>query len=274
MLKGIKLSIALLETILDSTKTVHSMTLETTLTATADVIKNKVQTQNVVAILPASAKGSNKDEFLVIGAHYDHLGFGGFGSGSRRPDTLAIHNGADDNASGVAAIMEIVEKLASVRKSLKRNFLVIAFGAEEMGTIGSRYFTNNPLVDLRKIKYMLNLDMIGRLDKENKSLTIGGTGTAKGMEAVIPKLLQRYYLNAKMSPEGYGPSDHANFYANDIPVLFFFTGAHEDYHTPNDDVEYINFEGSKEISDFIYELVIEIANLEETLAFQDRKSVV
>ena len=261
-------TVARLEAKIDTNKAPSSFMVGKELTATTEVSKIKVQTQNVVALLPTDNK-AHKDEYLVIGAHYDHLGFGGPGSGSRRPDTVAVHNGADDNASGVAAIIEIAEKLAAAKKSLQRNIIVVAFGAEEMGTIGSRYFVRDPLFDLKKIKYMLNIDMIGRLDNDNKSLTIGGSGTAKGMESIIERAKKQVDLKVKLSPEGYGPSDHANFYANDIPVLFFFTGAHEDYHTPNDDTEFINFEGSKKIADFIYELTSYLANMEGTLAYQE-----
>ena len=266
LLKEKNLTVTSLETQLDSMKTPNSFALTTELTGTTEVIKTKIQTQNVVALLKSKHQTST-DEYLVIGAHYDHLGFGGTGSGSRRPDTVAIHNGADDNASGVAAILEIVEKLASQISSLKQNILFIAFGAEEMGTVGSRYFANNPLVELEKIKYMINVDMIGRLEKEN--ITVGGTGTAKGLEEIINNVAKDFDLNIKMSPEGYGPSDHANFYAKDIPVMFFFTGAHEDYHTPADDIEFINFGGTKLIADFVFDLIWELTNLHEALAYQE-----
>ena len=266
LLKESSQTISTLEGQLDSMKTPNSFALTTDFTGTTEVIKTKIQTQNVVALLKSDHQTST-DEYLVIGAHYDHLGFGGTGSGSRRPDTVAVHNGADDNASGVAAIIEIVEKLVSQKQSLKRNIIFIAFGAEEMGTVGSRYFANNPLVELEKIKYMVNVDMIGRMEKKN--ITVGGTGTAKGLEEIISNLAKDLDINVKMSPEGYGPSDHANFYAKDIPVMFFFTGAHEDYHTPADDVELINFDGTKQVSDFVYDLICELSNLDEALAYQE-----
>ncbi len=162
-----------------------------------------------------------------------------------------------------------MEKLASQKKELNRSVLVILFGAEEMGTLGSKYFTNNPLVDLTKIKLMFNLDMVGRLDKESQSLTVGGTGTAIGLGTMVENQAKAHQLKVKLSPEGYGPSDHASFYAKDIPVLMFFTGVHDDYHTPNDDVEFINFEGEKAVADYIFDLIFEMANLTESLTFQE-----
>jgi len=268
LLKEQNKTIASMEAESDSTKKPNSFELATKVTSSVEIIKNKVPTQNVVAMLP-SVDQSVADEYLVIGAHYDHLGFGGPGSGSRKPDTLAIHNGADDNASGIAAMVEIAEKLVSQKAQLKQNIIFIAFGAEEMGTIGSRYFTNNSPVDLKKIKYMMNIDMIGRMEQEEKSIIIGGTGTAKGLDEIIKRTSDKFNLNAKISPEGYGPSDHANFYAKDIPVMFFFTGAHQDYHTPEDDIEFVNFKGIKTISDYVHDLIWKLTNLDEPLAYQE-----
>ncbi|MFZ5516830.1 MAG: M20/M25/M40 family metallo-hydrolase [Candidatus Zhuqueibacterota bacterium] len=238
------------------------------LTAEVDVVKKEVRTQNVVAVLDGADKVL-KNEYIVLGAHYDHLGMGGMGSGSRRPDTLAIHNGADDNASGVAGILEIIEKLAANRKSLKRSILFIGFGAEEMGTVGSKYFINHPLVDLKQIKYMFNLDMVGRLDKESQSLSVSGTGTAVGLDSVVKTHTRNSGLSARLSSDGYGPSDHAPFYISNISVLSFMTSIHADYHTPVDDVEKINFEGEKKIADLVYSLITDLANRSEVLAFQE-----
>jgi len=238
------------------------------LTAEIDVVKKEVRTQNVVAVLEGADKNL-KNEYLVLGAHYDHLGFGGMGSGSRWPDTLAIHNGADDNASGVAGILEIIEKLAANRKSLKRSILFISFGAEEMGTVGSKYFLNHPLVDLAKIRYMFNLDMVGRLDKESQSLSVSGTGTAVGLDSVVKTHTRVSGLSARLSPDGYGPSDHAPFYISNISVLSFMTSIHTDYHTPVDDVDKINFEGEKKIADLVYSLITDLSSRSEVLAFQE-----
>jgi Zn-dependent M28 family amino/carboxypeptidase len=210
-----------------------------------------------------------KNEYVLIGAHYDHLGYGGPGSGSRTPDTIAVHNGADDNASGTTAAIEIFERLANHKEELNRSVIFMAFSAEEMGLIGSKYFTNNPLVELNKIKFMINLDMVGRLNPEEKDLTIGGVGTALGLEDMIKTYADFTDLKVKTSKEGYGPSDHASFYAKDIPVMFVFTGIHEDYHTPADDPNTINYEGEKQVADFVYNIALEIINLPEALAYQE-----
>jgi len=268
ILKGNKLTIDSLEKSIINSKQSNSFTIDKEISIQTDLVKEMVTTQNVVAIL----EGNDpilKDEFIVIGAHYDHLGFGGPGSGSRMPDTTAVHNGADDNASGVAGILELAEKLSSQKENLKRSILFMAFGAEEMGLIGSHFFTNNLLVDLKKIKIMINFDMIGRMDSTEKGLVIGGTGTAVEME----DLLKTYEANSKISfthsPEGYGSSDHASFYASGVPVLFFFTGAHTDYHTPFDDAELINYEGEKEILDFAYPIILKFASSDQSLTYQE-----
>ncbi|MBU2506460.1 MAG: M20/M25/M40 family metallo-hydrolase [Bacteroidetes bacterium] len=245
----------------------YSFEIANKISAKVDLKTITAKTQNITGIL----RGSDpllKNEYIFLGAHYDHLGMGGMGSGSRTPDTLAIHNGADDNASGTAAIIEIIEKLAANKDNLKRSVVYMSFAAEEMGLLGSKQFTNEPFVDLSAIKFMFNLDMVGRLDTSN-SLTVGGTGTAAGWEEILKSYSENSGINVKTSPEGYGPSDHASFYAKDIPVAFFFTGVHEDYHTPEDDTEKINFEGEKKIADLVYELVLEVANRDESFAYQE-----
>lgn len=249
-------------------KTQNSFDLDFTVDIETDIIKVTEETKNVVALLEGH-DSALKDEYVLIGAHYDHLGYGGPGSGSRKPDTVAVHNGADDNASGTTAAIEIFERLAAHRDELKRSVIFMAFSAEEMGLIGSKYFTNNPLVELNKIKFMINLDMVGRLNPEEKDLTIGGVGTALGLEDMIMTYADFTDLKIKTSKEGYGPSDHASFYAKDIPVMFVFTGIHEDYHTPADDPNTINYEGEKQVADFIYNIVLEIINLPEALVYQE-----
>ena len=245
-----------------------SFIVQEEITASTDLVKQTVTTQNVAGILYGSDP-KLKEEIIVIGAHYDHLGFGGAHSGSRRPDTLVIHNGADDNASGVAAILEIIEKLKAEQTKLKRSILFLSFGAEEMGLLGSKYFVINPLVDLEKIKLMFNLDMVGRLDSTTKAITVGGTGTAVGLSDLVQQFSEGEDLNVKLSSEGYGPSDHTSFYVENIPVLFFFTGVHEDYHTPEDDVEKINLSGEKLVAEFVHDLIIEAANVPESLVYQE-----
>ncbi len=226
----------------------------------------KVKTQNVVALLPGT---TYPDEYVVIGAHYDHLGYGGWGSGSRKPDLHEIHNGADDNASGTASLMELAEYFSTSPQKPKRSILFMAFGAEEMGLLGSKFFTSHPLIDLKKIRLMINMDMVGRLNPHSKTLTVGGTGTAKNLEETLKKLAAHRAFKFKASPEGFGPSDHASFYVKDIPVLFLFTGSHEDYHTPTDDVEKINFEGMKAINDFATDIIALEANSDDPIVFTE-----
>lgn len=246
---------------------VTAFTVATPVKANPVVTRNKKKTLNVAAMIEGSDP-KLKDEYIVIGAHYDHLGWGGPGTGTRRPDTVAIHNGADDNASGTSTILEIFEKLAANRSSLKRSVILVAFGAEEMGLLGSRYFVDNSPVDLKKIRMMINLDMVGRLDAKTKVLSLGGTGTAVNFEKFFDHHVSKSGLEVKRSPEGYGPSDHASFYSKDIPVLFFFTGVHDDYHTPGDDFEKINVDGSVIIGDLAYNIVSEVASSENAPEFQ------
>lgn len=246
----------------------NSFSIEKHVSLQTDLIKESVTTQNVIAFI----EGSDpilKDELIVIGGHYDHLGFGGPGSGSRMPDTIAIHNGADDNASGIAGILELAEILSANKKDLKRSVVFMAFGAEEMGLLGSQFFANEPLIDLKKVNVMLNFDMIGRLDPIEKGLVLGGTGTSVEFETILKNQEESSQISFTHSPEGYGSSDHSSFYASGIPVLFFFTGAHADYHTPLDDADLINYEGEKEILDFAYPLIMTFINSDERLTFQE-----
>lgn len=233
----------------------------------SEIIENKVTTWNVVAMLDGNDPVL-KDEYLVIGAHKDHLGMGGPNTGSRKPDTVAVHNGADDNASGTAAMIEIAEKMSWQQDSLRRSVIFVAFGAEEMGLLGSKYFVENPPVELAKIKAMINIDMVGRLKKDH-TLQIGGTGTSDRSEEILKNLPGQDGLKLVFSSEGYGPSDHASFYGKDIPVFFFSTGAHLDYHTPFDDTDKINFSGLKTLSDYIFNLAWTLANMDQDLVFKE-----
>ncbi len=217
-------------------------------------------THNVWAVI----RGSNpalRDEYIVVGAHYDHLGFGGPGSGSRMPDTLAVHYGADDNASGVSAVMELAAYLKSRSGELGRSIIVVAFGAEEMGLLGSTHFVANLPVAAGKIRAMINFDMIGRLNPETRSFSIGGTGTAPELVPVLDSLLNLFELKAAYSPEGFGPSDHAPFYGAGIPVVYMNTGVHTDYHTPFDTPDRINYEGLAELTRFSSRLVVALSNI-------------
>ncbi len=224
-------------------------------------------TSNWIGILDGSDP-MLRNEYIVVGAHYDHLGTGGPGSSSRRPDSVAVHNGADDNASGVSAMLEIAAKLKKNQQELKRSLLFIAFGAEEMGLLGSKYFVNHSPVGLNQIDAMINLDMLGRLDTL-KGIQIGGTGTSKEADSLIRLSNDPYNFKLKLSPEGSGPSDHSSFYGKNIPVFFITTGAHEDYHTPDDDADRINFAGLKAVSDLAYRLVLHIDQQPGKLTFRE-----
>lgn len=258
-------SIESLETKILDNKSTLSVETDVKLSVTIDVELKETESQNVVAMIPGT-DAVLKNEYLVLGAHYDHLGMGGPGSGSRAVDTVAVHNGADDNASGVSAVIELAEKIATAKNN-KRSIIFAAFGAEEMGLVGSKAFTSNPPVETENMVAMFNFDMIGRLDTTTNGLSIGGTKTAVETEDILTDLNQGFQL--AFSGEGVGPSDHASFYLQNIPVFFISTGAHSDYHTPLDDAELINYEGAKEITDYSFALLTEIANRDSVLTFQE-----
>ena len=187
---------------------------------------------------------------VVIGGHYDHIGMGNFGS--RHAGEPMIHNGADDNASGIAALIYIADYLK--KSDLKNNnYMFIAFSGEEMGLYGSKNFVNAPTIALENINYMLNMDMIGRLNDE-KVLSVNGVGTSPSWKETLEKI-NVAEINAKTSESGIGPSDHTSFYSKGIPVLHFFSGQHNDYHKPEDDSHLINFQGIYEISLYILAIV-------------------
>ena len=225
--------------------------------ASLDVSVDRVtsQTSNIVAYLEGNDPVL-KDEVIALGAHMDHLGMGGPGSGSMVPDTLAIHNGADDNASGTAALLELAQAIVARSQTIRRSYLFAFFSAEELGTLGSANYVSMPFYPLNQTVAMLNMDMVGRL--QNRALSVGGTGTSP----IWPGLLARHNADSafviSMNPDGFGPSDHAQFYGKDIPVLFFFTGTHDDYHKPTDDVEKINFPGQERITRLVHAIVSEI----------------
>jgi len=235
-----------------------------TVNGEASVLPKITMTQNIVGMVPGTDPKLS-EEFIIVGAHYDHLGFGGQGSGSRMPDTVAVHYGADDNASGVAAIIELAEKF-SYEKNNRRPILFVAFTAEEFGLIGSRAFVAEPPFNLKKASAMFNFDMVGRLDSA-KELTIGGVGTAVESNALIDSLVHGFKL--KISKEGYGPSDHASFYGENIPVIYFSTGVHDQYHTPNDTYDRINITGEQLIVENAYLLIREVANRSKKLTYQE-----
>jgi len=244
--------------IINTTKQPHSVELkDATVSLTSHVYIIEGECNNVGAILEGNDPVL-KNEYIVFGAHYDHLGTSDEFS-LTRTSSPEIHNGADDNASGTVALLELAEKLASVKDKLKRSFIFIAFTGEEMGLLGSAYVANNPPVTTDKMITMINLDMIGRLDSA-KSLVIYGVGTSQKWNDLVNKLNPGFRLT--LNPDGFGPSDQSSFYGKNIPVLFFFTGVHSDYHKPSDDIEKINCEGEKEILDFVYAIAYDINSME------------
>jgi hypothetical protein len=217
--------------------------------------KDKVLTYNVIGYLVGNDK-KLKDEFVVIGGHYDTT--------ANAPGK--INNGADDNASGTSMVIELFEKFASTNNH-KRTLVFMAFGGEELGLLGSKHFVNNPTIDLDKVHLMVNLDMIGRMEDNNVQL--GGAATAENFSSRLHPFLMEKNVNVIELGKGiFSRSDHYNFYKKDIPVLFFFTGVHDDYHKPSDDADKINYDGMKSISNMVEGIVDEFANTEDNLVFK------
>ena len=195
-----------------------------------------------------------KNEYIIIGAHFDHLGMGGDGS-LYRGDEPQIHNGADDNASGTTGVLELAEKFSSEKNNLKRSIVFLTVSGEELGLLGSNYFVNNMPFSAEDAITMINMDMIGRL--KDSSLIVYGTGTSSNWKNIL-NAHNKYSFKLTFNDEGYGPSDHSSFYGKKIPVLFFFTGTHEDYHKPSDDAEKINAEGEEAILNYIFNVAMDI----------------
>ena len=258
-----------------------------------NVVRRETPSFNVIGVLPGSDP-KLKGEAIVIGAHYDHLGRGGEGSLAAREGD--IHHGADDNASGVAGVLELARMLSS--QKLKRTVVFIAFSGEEEGLIGSSYYVNHPIVPLANTVAMINMDMIGRL--KDKSLIVGGVGTAQEWRSMIDRgnslegMTVSLNRNAPvtmstsgnpvitldpgkqfaltLNEDGYGPSDHSSFYAKQVPVLFFWTGTHNDYHKPSDTADKINYEGEARIVNLIANIVRDISLNEKRPTYTVAKS--
>jgi hypothetical protein len=239
----------------------------TTISASAEIVREMSVTRNVVMILPGEDE-QLKNEYIIIGAHYDHLGMGGTGSGSRATDTIAVHHGADDNASGVAMMLELAEKIAAVKGSHKRSIICVAFSGEEMGLLGSKYYVENPGIELSDVNAMINLDMVGRFG-DTGMLQVTGVGTATGLKDLVTSLSDTSVFSLSLSDEGYGPSDHSSFYGKNIPVLFFSTGAHLDYHTPADTWDKVNYQGIVTVASFVYKIFEELASSTGRLEFRE-----
>ena len=191
---------------------------------------------------------------VIIGAHFDHLGYGGEGS-LYEGDEPEIHNGADDNASGVTVLLQLADALQG--KYPHNNYLFIAFSGEEKGLWGSNWFSKHPTIDLATVNYMINMDMVGRLSA-GKDLAIYGSGTSPAWTPLLEEIGREKGFKLKFHPSGVGPSDHTSFYLKDLPVLHFFTGQHADYHKPTDDFDKINYEGMQEVQGFIEEVIARV----------------
>lgn len=249
---------------IDSTQQSNSFYFENTKVRLQVELKPIIkETKNVIAFLEGN-DSTLKNEIIVIGAHYDHLGMGGRGSLSTNKEPQ-IHNGADDNASGTSGMLELAEYFASRKSDLKRSILFIAFSGEELGLLGSKFFVENPTVPLNNIVAMINMDMIGRLN-ENK-LTIYGTGTSPRWKSLLNSLNADSAFHFNFIDGGFGPSDHSSFYSKNIPVLFFFTGTHQDYHKPSDDFDKINYAGMEKVLNLIKNVVSDLTTNPEKILF-------
>jgi hypothetical protein len=267
ILSGRRTSVEELEKKLNETRRPSGFNTGVKAAANSEIIREMKGTRNVVMMLPGEDEVL-KDEFVIIGAHFDHLGMGGKGSSSMAGDTVAVHHGADDNASGVGMMLELAEKFASTKGSHKRSLIFIAFSGEEQGLLGSRYFAENPAIDLSKVNAMINLDMVGRLPG-SKALQISGVGTAEGLKELVMAKNDTSLISLVFSEEGYGRSDHTSFYGKNIPVLFYFTGAHNDYHKPGDTWDMINYNGMITVSSLIYDVAQDLATKPERLKFRE-----
>ncbi|MCC6286854.1 MAG: M20/M25/M40 family metallo-hydrolase [Chitinophagaceae bacterium] len=230
-----------------------------------DLGQNNRTGHNVVGYIDNGAPST-----IIIGAHYDHLGYGEDGNGLSRSKEKQIYNGADDNASGTAALIEIA-RILKKSKAKKNNYALIAFSGEELGLFGSKYFTEHPTIDLASANYMINMDMVGRMNDSAKAVTIGGFGTSPTWSEVV-YAQKNVPFSIKIDSSGVGPSDHTSFYRKNIPVLFFFTGLHQDYHKPSDDADKINYAGELYVVKYIQSL-IEGLNKKGKLAFTPTREV-
>ncbi|HEX4147385.1 MAG TPA: M20/M25/M40 family metallo-hydrolase, partial [Pirellulales bacterium] len=227
--------------------------------------RREAEVRNVVGVL--EGEGPHADETIVIGAHYDHLGWGG--QGSVTPDKKEIHNGADDNASGTAALIEVARRLSSLGKRLPRRVVFLAFTGEERGLLGSAYYCRHPLFPLDRTVAMLNMDMVGRLS--DAKLTVQGADTAKEFGDVLDRANADKGFKITRQEGGLGPSDHASFYGHKIPVMHVFTGLHKDYHRPSDDFEKINVPGMRQVAQLVGDMAISLAEADSRPTYQKSK---
>jgi aminopeptidase YwaD len=246
-----------------------------------EVVRVNGNAANVVGLLEGSDPRM-ASEYVVIGAHYDHLGLGGPESLAANPEGQ-IHHGADDNASGTSALLDLARVMAGARGGVKRSIVFVAFSGEELGLLGSAAYTRNPPVPLASTVAMLNMDMVGRL--RNGALFVGGMGTSPAWKPLVERLNaesngkpasaesgSRSRFQLSYGQDGFGPSDHQSFYVKDIPVLFFFTNSHDDYHKPSDTADKINAEGIRQVAEFVREIATAVANEPSRIAFTKVKS--
>ena len=235
------------------------------------MLKSDIYEPQVVAHNVAGYRNYRKKNTIVVVAHHDHIGMNEYGN-SRHTGPAEIHNGADDNASGVATMLELARTLKG-RKYCKNNYLFLAVSGEELGLLGSKFFVNHPLVKLSKINYVINIDMLGRMDTVKNALIVNGTGTSPNWYASLNKLkIDTNEIHIVRSESGVGASDHTSFYLKDIPVLHFFSGQHVDYHKPSDDAWKINYEGMDKYIDVIKQVVRD-NNKKKKIPFTKTKEV-
>ena len=243
-----------------------SRTLTGEIKLTTDIVRNEVPAYNVVGVLEGSDP-QLKNEVIIIGAHYDHLGRGG--EGSLAPSSGDIHHGADDNASGTAGVIELARLFTTQQPKPKRTILFMAFGGEEEGLLGSNYYVNHPLLPIANTVAMINMDMIGRM--KDRRLVIGGVGTAKEWRDIMAADTDKSF-QLTLNEDGFGPSDHSSFYAKQIPVLFFWTGTHNDYHKPSDTFEKINYDDEALILKMVARIVNQLDAADKRLTYTTAKS--
>jgi len=232
-----------------------------------EIIENKAKTFNVIGYVEGNDPNL-KNEYIIIGAHYDHLGLGG--SGSVEPDKKAIHYGADDNASGTSGVLELAQYFSANKDKIGRTLIFMAFSGEEEGLLGSSYYMKNPLVPLEKTVAMINMDMIGRL-KDNK-LIVNGAGSSPIFINLLNKYNKDSLFNLKTNNDGFSPSDNSSFYGKNIPVMMFFTDLHPDYHKPSDTWDKINVTGTKSILELAKNVLTDLSNEKSKIEFVKAKS--
>jgi hypothetical protein len=255
LFKEYNLDLSQIQNDIDQNKNPNSFVLNNS-TANFEVTLEQVKarTGNVLGFIEGN-DAKLKNEVIVIGAHYDHLGLGTSNSLYEGKDKK-IHHGADDNASGSAGVMELAQKLSLIRDILKRSVLLMCFTGEEEGLIGSAYFVNSDLFKKYNIVTMINMDMVGRLSEDK--LIIYGIKTSPNFKNICESINKKYKFNETLNPDGYGPSDQSSFYSKNIPVLFFFTGLHSDYHKPSDTYDKINSEGEAKVLKMVYDIIIDL----------------